>query len=191
MFQKSKVLIVILSISFVIIFAEILYYFFSQTPQKNLLTAKIVNTTPSPTPGENEAYAGKPMFSTSETPGVAEYAPSYLATLSKGVLASSVLKNEFHGTITSVDRKGGTLPFRSYFPYSAAITIQGKELGSNTFWYNENNLKHLKVFTLVGEKENLLTLPDLQEGNEIIITETVDLTKDFEDNRTDIQIRKL
>lgn len=111
-----------------------------------------------------------------------------LKQFGKGVLKSSVIINEYEGEIIDIDKDG---IISGAVEYKVIISIKGRENNKNTFFYQKDHINLIKVVRTADGKENPIIIDDLNIGDVIIIKESINLTKDWENSVTEIKISKI
>ncbi len=110
---------------------------------------------------------------------------NYLNNFNKDILFSSVVNNEYRGTLTKIYNTPGV---QSNVKYEKGIFIKptnGKF--GNYFLFPKNNIDILVIHSNDGKK---LKFKDLKIGDSIVVKETIDLFKKYPDTRVGIEIIK-
>ncbi len=183
MSRSGKILLGFFFILLTIILAEIGYYFFSQQKINVLNNPTLTNITifPSPTVKNEGPFVQDSALNSQSL--------NNLLILKKGVVSSSILTNTYTGTLIDLDIKGGEL---DDFEYKLKLKIKGKNDLTNGLYYTESDIKNLRITKSSEGTEPIVVGPEkLEIGDNLVITETTDLTKNFENAIIKLEIHIL
>ncbi|OGK19934.1 hypothetical protein A3C23_04510 [Candidatus Roizmanbacteria bacterium RIFCSPHIGHO2_02_FULL_37_13b] len=109
-----------------------------------------------------------------------------LKKLKKGILTRSTLINTYDGKVVEVNTKGGRLPWANDFQYKFALKIVNEKGESNTFYYNETEMK-TKV-AMVDKLGKPIKPEEIKTNDAVMIEESMDLKKDWNNNLINLKI---
>lgn len=180
MSKSNKIFLFIFIILLIITGAELFYFFFYQPKSVNK-PGPITNQSPTPTPQiilseENQAF-NKDVLDN-------------LLSIKKGVVKSSILNNEYQGSIIEIDNKGGIVP-TDQFEYKLKIRIRSDSGDMNSFYYNNSEVNKIQVFYLNKDQKTPYVLNKLKIGDKILIKTTYNLLENINDNLIGEEIIRL
>lgn len=191
MFRIEKLLKLVFAVLILVTIFEIGYYIYVQNGLKSE-QEKLTNL-PTPTPIEIGSILPQP---TTTDQALNPLTLALLRNVKKDVLNSSFLTNEYKGAISELDTQGGLyqgsgLTQGTIFSYGVKLSIVGKQKNSFTFYYTKKEVGKFKIVTIENGIEENIALSDLKVKDDILIKETVDLTKDAESNLVETKLIKL
>lgn len=110
---------------------------------------------------------------------------TYLRNLYTSFLTSSTLENTYKGTIISVIANQVSDPNT----YKVKLTMEDDTMGKFSFNYFKKDLENLTIVSANGDKST--NIYSLKLGDKVEITETIDMMKNFGNNRIKLIIKKL
>lgn len=116
---------------------------------------------------------------------ISEYNLQWVRTMEKDTVKSAMLMNQYEGEIIEWNTKGERI---NDVLYKLRFRIKGKNNNSNGFQLSETGSQNIKVFKRVDSKEEVIELKDVRVGDNVLINETIDLTKDWNSTRTEFKI---
>lgn len=155
-----KKLTLILIFLILITIGEVVYYFILQEN-----SAKENNSQTSASPSEDPTQVINNSILRS------------LKSFRKGIVTSSVLVSEYRGEISELDKKSGTFSQENY-EYEIKFKILGEGNNYNTIFLSKKDLDITQIVRKIDDKESPITINDLNNGDKIILEQTMDLLKE-------------
>lgn len=186
MSSSSKILKIIFVVLLIVTAAE-LYYFFLYQPKSVNKSGPITNQPPSPTP---QTISSEKNQFINENQAVNTNTVNNLFLYKKSILSSSIINNKYEGEIVFINKNGGFLKTEQ-FKYNLEIKIKSDSEEFNTFYYNENEVKQIKVFNLKNNQKEPSNINELKIGDKIVIEESLNLLKDPNNNLEKLEISVL
>jgi hypothetical protein len=172
---SEKVLKVVFIILFLVLLGELSFFFwqnYNSFNNKNKTNESYI----SPSPQENNELITRVPAYNKET-------LDSLYNLNKDIVKSSIVENIYEGEIIDVKLTNNPLE-KNGFKYNFFIRIKNGE-STNSFYFNENEIKKINVFNISKEK---LSLKDLKTNEQIKIEEKLNLLENIENNLIEINI---
>ncbi len=179
---SSKILKIIFVVLLIITAAE-LFYFFIYQPKSVNKSSSTTNQFPSLTPTPQSV-------SSEENQAVNSTTVNNLFLYKKSILSSSIINNKYEGEIVFINKNGGFLKTEQ-FKYDLEIKIKSDLNEFNSFYYNENEVKQIKVFKLNNNQKESSDINELKIGDKIVIEESLNLLKDPNNNLEKLEISVL
>ena len=175
--NSSKILKIIFAVLLIITAAELYYFFFYQPSKNNVINKKPIVSLPTPSS----------TTLLNENPAVDKNTVNNLFLYKKSILSSSIINNKYEGEIVFINKNGGFLKTEQ-FKYDLEIKIKSDSEEFNSFYYNENEVKQIKVFNLKNNQKESSDINELKIGDKVIIEESLNLLKDPNNNLEKLEI---
>lgn len=187
--MKNYILVFTFSIFLIIVIGEVAFLFFGNTLKQPASSIdKLVNQTTSASEknqSQSQTLDGNSLSFLSAN-------LEHWKDIQRGALTSSVITDQYDGTITEIDNREGIIPSRSggVINYKIKIIIKTQNLSEVFFYLNDSDLTRTVVFASKSGEEKLINLKDLKIGDIVEIKYTIDLTKSLQASIKEIKIIK-
>lgn len=112
---------------------------------------------------------------------------SSLVLFSKNILQSSIITNTYTGKISEINTKGSK---DKNYPFLAKITLENNN-DLDSFYFYKDHFSIMKVYKTNNDGKLIpYNLDSLRVGDYITIKESTDITKDWLNSYTELQIIK-
>jgi len=156
---------------FIIVLAGLIYVFFFLPSHKNVSTNVV--TTPIVTSEVN----------TNQQNLIDDGTLTYLRSLKKDTLTSSILTLKTKGTITEINKDGGKFFLKDYgydYKYTILFKLRSDDKSEYTYYFGKNDLAITQVVQSIYNRESPANILDLKVGDQVGIERNYELaTKTF------------
>jgi hypothetical protein len=187
----NKVLVSCFIALFILVFLEIIYLIFPKILPKSAKTLTTASTTPSSQP--------QPTPLTLDTNSVqrSKYPAAFQQPIFRGLMAfrkndviSGTVDVKYRGKIASIDNKPGLIQ-KSNFSYVKSVKIKGSGNYYEFLYLSQDAFGKTTVVKNTGSTEAPITFGDLKVGDQIIIQQVIDLTKQPGQSSKSVKIIKI
>lgn len=168
-FNRALVIVLLALLSLIIV--ETYVYFNSSQVASNSSKSSLTNQ-PSNNPNAN--FMSIPLL---KDAAIGKDNLIFMSRLRKNFVSYATASVQAKGIIVDIDIDGSKSTPK--VPYQKKITVKNSEGTETSTWYfNDDDLRILKVYNLINNKEELINFNDLKIDDTVTITINFDLTKD-------------